>query len=113
MVAGRELEYRVVWKRQHEGRKSKIFATEAGASRRLNIMTSDEPWKYYRPIVDPDAYVCCAGGYDQMCGCGGATYRQESAHTRERLSPLEFARIEERKVGDWAAVGIPPTEGDE
>ncbi len=107
MIAGREMEYRVVWKRQHEGRKNKIFATVRGASRRINIMTSDEPWKFYYPPVDPDAFVCCAGGFDQMCGCGGVTYRDESEHTRNRLSPLEFARIEEREVKEWAAIGTP------
>lgn len=102
-----EVEYRVVWKREGQARKSKTFATERGATRRLNIMVSDEPWRFYSPPVDPDERVCCAGDYNSMCGCGGMTYREQSEHERTQLDKIEYARMEARDVGEWRAAVAP------
>ena len=103
----RNVEYRVVWKREACHQKSKTVRTSEGAVRRLGILTSDEPWIYYRPRVDPDAFVCCAGD-KWFCGCGGMTYREESAARRAAMATLEYARIEERTVGEWrpSALGV-------
>ena len=99
------VEYRVVWKREACNQKSKMLRTNEGAVRRLNLITSDEPWIYYRPVVDPNAFVCCAGDH---CGCGGMTYREKSAARRAAMARLQYARIEERTVGEWhpSALGV-------
>ena len=94
----RNAEYRVVWKREGSAQKRKRLRTIEGAVRRLNLITSAEPWIYYEPVVDPDAFVCCAGDH---CGCGGMTYREQSAYRRAAMARLEYARTEVRTVGEW------------
>ena len=94
----RNVEYRVVWKREGCDQKRRMLRSIEGAVRRMHLITSDEPWIYYRPVVDPDAFVCCAGDH---CGCGGMTYREESDAKRAAMARLEYARTEVRTVGEW------------
>lgn len=93
-------EYRVIWKR--EGMRTKRFrsVSRAAAERRLALMTSPEPWKFYNPPKEGDQQICCSG---HECGCFGATYREEAEAKYKEMPKLEWIRLEAREVGKWAS----------
>jgi hypothetical protein len=97
-------EYRVVWKREGLRRKARRYARLASAERHLNMLTSDEPWRFYpEPVDDPDER-CCDG---RECGCYGETERQRVEAMRAEMPPMEYARIETRPVGEWSEASAP------
>lgn len=94
-------EFRVVWKRDGQRQKIRRYSSRTGALRRLNLLTSDEPWKWYSKPRNPDDYYCCPGGPSWECGCGGQTVRQFAQRFRDDLPELEYARIDSRKISEW------------
>ncbi len=88
-------EYQVFWKRVGNTAKARTFKTRAGADNWLEHF-GPTPWKALG--VDPDARVCCGG---QMCGCGGLTYRQQSALKRDTMPALEYIGVRVRACTDW------------
>ena len=98
------VEYRVVWKRSGEGRKSKRYATIKGAEKFVAFL-GPEPWTALGK--DPDADSCDCHDPDRGCGSCGLTWRERLLNPRTRdefpIPPIEYARIEQRPVGAWVA----------
>jgi len=89
-------EYRVIWQREGQPRPmTKVYRTKRGADTRYGILTSAEPWALLGH--DANDYVCCSG---HSCGCEGLTRREQTKKIRAE-SPLKFARLETREVGEW------------
>ena len=44
----------------------------------LRVMLVGAVWRWKKEIRDehPDEYMCCAGTFHDMCGCGGITNRE-------------------------------------
>lgn len=91
------LEYRLITKREGQAPRVRIYRTMAGAQRRL-LLYGPEPWLFWRK--GPDDLVCCDGNAG-MCGCGGDTYSERTSLIRSQCPPLEYARIEQRRVSRW------------
>lgn len=91
------IEYRVTWKRQGCRSKAKRYATRAKAERFMRLF-GPEPWLVYKPGVDGDSRVCCSG---RECACGGMTFKEQSDAEREKMPPLEYLRLEHRRVYNW------------
>lgn len=89
-------EYRVVWKREGLGQKSRKFSRLRFAERYQSLLTSDKPWEVFG--VDGDAYECCSG-YE--CGCGGMRVKESWINNRKHLPKLLSVKIQSREVGDW------------
>jgi hypothetical protein len=101
-----EMEFRVVYKREGLRRKVRRFCNRPrSAERFIGLLISSEPWRFMRGEPSPDGYVCCNG---RECGCHGETVREHCDRVRAELPPLEYARIETREVGEWAA-SVPLT----
>lgn len=94
-----KIEYRLVWQRSGQRRKSRRFIYKKTLDRFMTLM-GPEPWKAYGK--SPDDYDCCNG---RECGCGGLTMQQRSDLRRQEMPAIEFKRVEVREVGDW--VGWP------
>ena len=103
-------QYRVIWKREGNRSKHRLFAGLPSAERYVGILTSPEPWKFLRDTKDksPDDLWCCEGGPYSQCACGGMTVRQWCDERRDGLPRIEYCRIERRDVGPWAE---PVAEG--
>lgn len=91
-------EYKVVWKREGQRQKTKIYQTREGALARQTLL-GPEPWKYVGR--DPDELFCCDGLSGSECGCGGVTVREHWLEAREDIPPIEILRVEWRSVGVW------------
>lgn len=91
--------YRVVSKREGLRPKVKTFATLAAAQKRITVLTSPEPWVAMGR--GPDDYVCCSGF---SCGCGGATYREETQALRTQMPALLWVRLDRREVSPWQTI---------
>lgn len=102
--------FRVVWKREGMTRaKVKRYVHRKSAERLMNILTSPEPWKFYREPMEADELFCCSGSHNGSyyeCGCGGLTVRQQAEKEYGDLPPLEFVRIETRTVSPWVSTGV-------
>ena len=90
-------EYRVVWQREGERRKTKRFSRLKIAERFVSLF-GPEPWKAWGKT--PDAFDCCDG---RGCSCSGLTVKERSDERRAQMPKLEWIRIESRDVGEWAA----------
>lgn len=88
-------EYRVVWQREGQARKTKRYATLFGAERYV-VLLGPEPWRAHRQ--NPDALACCDGRDD---GCGGLTVRESYLAHRKDMPPVVSVAIERRVVGVW------------
>ena len=101
-------EFRVVWKRRGQPRKSKRFMSLKAAQRRVRLL-GPEPWTAFEQ--DPDERYCCSG---HECGCGGRTLREHLLAQRAEgngydpegggMPAVEYVRIEQRPLGDWSPV---------
>jgi hypothetical protein len=93
-VSGRE--FRVVWRREGQRRKAKIYQTRQGAERWALILQG----RIQEPTGDdPDDYACCPG-YE--CGCGGITNADVWGEETAKVPALmEGPTIESRLVGEW------------
>lgn len=94
-------EYRVTWKREGWPSKRKKFARKAMAERLL-LLLGPEPWKAWGK--NPDDLVCCTGFFGgDSCGCGGLTFREQSAEMRLNFPALEWVRLDSRRVevSEW------------
>ena len=83
--------------------KEKRYRTLRAVERRIGLLTSDEPWRFYGDKktrdAEPNDYLCCGGGYpDRPCGCGGETYAEHAAKERAQYPPLEWVKVEKRLV---------------
>lgn len=65
-------EYRVVRERAECKKSYRRYATLAGATKRLELLTSKEPWKLMGD-GEADDFMCCSGF---ECGCGGMTVKE-------------------------------------
>jgi hypothetical protein len=93
------IEYRLVWKREGLGQKSRKFTRLKYAERYLALLTSEAPWEVFGK--DGDAYECCSG-YE--CGCGGMRVKESWVKTREGLPKLLKHEIQCRDVGEWRSL---------
>lgn len=91
-------QYRVVWRREGHERRVKEFATLEAAERRVSILNGTPEEAFLALGINPDEEICCNG---YMCGCQGETYGEKDARMREQLSPIEYIRLEERRIGPW------------
>lgn len=106
------LEYRVVWKRVGQRRKSKRFATLAAAERRV-LLLGPEPWKAYN--MEPNDRWCCSG---YQCACEGMTAREYLLEARSKptqsgddgMPAIMYVEIEERPVASWVKRTASPTD---
>lgn len=82
--------------------------------RRIGILTSPEPWRFYGDEVTQrrgaDDYVCCAGTVYDECACGGMTWAEDTKQRRENLPPIKSIRVERRQVvtSEWEPMDTPP-----
>lgn len=88
-------EFRVVWKRTESKQKLRVFKTSRGAERFM-LLFGPEPWIAY-PQKGPDDFYCCRGCWE----CLGLTVRAYHERFRAELKPLEYLRLETRRVGQW------------
>jgi len=98
-------EYRWTWKREPRGqfvtsttKKRRIHQTLRGALQFGHIF-GDEPWKASRPNSTGDDPVCCR---DPECACNCLTLKE--AHDLAEWAPLEYAKLERRKVGEYEEI---------
>lgn len=113
--AGRTLtEYRVLTVRQGNAVKEKRYRSMKHVMKRINILTSDEPWRFYGDAwtreKGPDDYVCCAGTRYDECNCGGMTMREDTAERRKNLPPIESIRVEARTITTTPWVEVPEAQ---
>lgn len=102
------LEYRVVWKRSGQHRKSKRFATLKAAERRVRLL-GPEPWTAFDR--DPDEPWCCNLD-NRQCACDGETLREKLLRQRAEgnghgddsggMPAVVEIRIESRPMGAWS-----------
>ena len=105
------IQYRVTWKREGNRPKAKRVKGLPNAERWVGILTSPEPWKFLKDFEDkgPDDYWCCAGTAYDECGCGGITVREFCDSKREGLPPIEYVRIQLRRVHPWGTLEVEST----
>ena len=96
-------EYRVVWKREGQRKKTRKSKSLKIIQKWLWLL-GDTPWKAFGK--EPDAHVCCAGGYNEMCACGGITYEEQAEQKKAEQPKIEYIRVEYRHVGPWAEGGL-------
>lgn len=95
MATENKKEYRVIWQREGRVQQVKRYAKEKGARMRYAILTSDEPWTLIGQRAND--WVCCGG---RECACGGETFQRKTERIKAE-TPLKFARIEARTIGEW------------
>lgn len=93
-------EYRLIWKRKGLDPKYKKWAHKSAMERFKKFLTAP----IGESFDEPDAYMCCRGGWENQCGCGGLTWREHAIERMKDVPPLEWVRVEERTVGKWEQV---------
>lgn len=101
MSADPLVEFRVVWKRSGLRKKERVCKRLTTAEKTLTLLSGKEDDRLAVLGLDPDDYHCCNG---YQCGCGGVTNREWYRRGLYGLQPLEYARIERRRVGAWEAL---------
>jgi hypothetical protein len=95
--------------------KDKRLGSLAAVKRRIGILTSPEPWRFFGDAETrakgPDSYVCCAGTRYNECGCGGMTMREDTEQRRKNLPPIESIRVASRQVTrtPWVEIEDAPS----
>lgn len=91
------VEYRLRWRRQGLGIRTKLYQDRAAAERWALILQGKMA---EATGLDPEAYACCDGRDD---GCGGRTNEQVWAD-RPGQPPLVELALEVRAVRPWQSV---------
>lgn len=97
MTTAIKKEYRVVWQREGSKRRTRRYSTLKFAERFVG-MFGPEPWKAWGKKAGD--HYCCKG-YENECGCGGLTVKEQSDLRRAEMPKLEWIRIESRQIGEW------------
>jgi hypothetical protein len=90
-------QYRMLIAREDCEVRERRYFSRAAVERRIQLMTSAEPWRVYRDC-DGDEYACCDGSPWRECGCGGYTVREVAEAKRADLPPLVSVRVQTRQV---------------
>jgi hypothetical protein len=90
-------EYRVVWKREGQRKKTRK-SRGAKLIQKWLYLLGDTPWKAFGK--EPDDYLCCSGN-PHLCACGGKTYGEQADEKKAEQPKIEYIKVEYREVGVW------------
>ena len=96
-------EYLVTWKRAGQKTKRKRYCS-LGPALRFMTLLGPEPWLAHGKGPDDDGceHRCRGHESDPCCPAWGETMAQRSERERLDMPPIEWVRLRQREVGEWA-----------